>query len=91
MPPFENMDQRFKTPRPSESDFEEKMRQMRIMSKGENKALAIEETDFQANVDEIREYANGTGDKEDMGKWYPGWTQEDFAELLRRLENEGLI
>ena len=50
-----------------------------------------ESGDLQSNMDELKEFANGEGDNENKEQWYYNWKQEDFKELLDKLEEEGIV
>ncbi len=40
-------------------------------------------------VREIKEYIDGKGDPDTREQFYPGWTREDFKELLKMIETLG--
>ena len=78
-------------PRPSYSDIEEKIRNLKAVyeeGKGRDKD---DKDDFGLNIDEIREYIQGEGDPDEREEYYSGWTKEDFETLLKKLEREGLL
>ncbi len=40
-------------------------------------------------IREIKEYIAGKGDPDTREQFYPGWTREDFQELLKMIETLG--
>jgi len=40
-------------------------------------------------VEEIKDYIAGKGDPQMREKFYPGWTEKDFKELLKLIEDLG--
>lgn len=66
--------------------MEDKLYYFRQMAEGH-----AEDGDLEANIAELKEFADGKGEKETREEWYPGWTQEEFEKLLAKLAEEGII
>ncbi|MBI2473743.1 hypothetical protein HYV70_04280 [Candidatus Uhrbacteria bacterium] len=72
---------------PYRPTIEEKLYYFQQMKKGNG----TEEGDLELNIQELKELAQGQGEKETKDQWYSGWTQEDFEALLQKLEEEGIV
>ncbi|HBP00495.1 MAG: hypothetical protein UU48_C0027G0007 [Candidatus Uhrbacteria bacterium GW2011_GWF2_41_16] len=69
-------------------NVEDKLYYFRKLKEG---GEGVEEGDFEMNMEELREFAKGEGEKETREQWYPGWTKQDFERLIQKLENEGIV
>ena len=70
--------------RPNDADFSEKIRYVKESRDSDPDA-------YEAYITDIPQYAEGGGDPEAREQFYPGWTREDFQDLLERLQREDLI
>ncbi|MFH0779728.1 MAG: hypothetical protein V1928_02605 [Parcubacteria group bacterium] len=76
---LEKIDQK-KSPRPTNEDLREKKRYYEELE-------TEEQGSGQFMIDEIKNYIDAKGDDETKEQFYPGWTKQDFEDLLEMLES----